>query len=153
MFTKSVISKTIMGSCFFLATQSALAIVPMTTCPSAELLKSFDGTYIETYPLGFDQKNAAMTIGIAQKRIFGEFDSIFTNQGQLLFFMSGIIEHEGEDAEKIAQTYLGKMQTDSETPYMYHAAENFVVPVCSYSLPDNASIKAVLFQVSEDYGR
>lgn len=149
MFTKSVINKAIMGSYLFLAAQNALAIVPMTVCPNAELLKSFDGSYIETYPIGFDPKNAAMTMAIAQRRTFGEFDSMFTNQGQLLFFISGIIEHEGEDAEKIAQTYLGKMQTDSEVPYMYRATEEFVVPVCSYSLPGDVSIKAVLFQAPE----
>ena len=147
MFKSLSINKAVLGSLVWIVVNSACAATQMTTCPSIAMLKNFDGDYVETMPLAFDQKTGSATMSVIQKRTFGEEDASFANYGKLVFIMSGIVEPLGSDAEETAMTLLDAMQADSDTPYL-HAIEgsNTLIPICSYSLPGQENVHAVVLQ-------
>lgn len=138
--------KSILATMMVLTMHTAMAAEPMTVCPSIEMLKAFDGDFVQTHPMSFDP-NKGMTMAVLQRRDFKNEEGAFAGYGNLFFIMSGISELPGEDAETNAQTLLSDMQLDTETAIPYHAYKDVVVPVCSYSLPGNETVKAVVYQM------
>lgn len=143
-----LIRKAILAVMMVLGAQTAISAEPMTVCPSIEMLKAFDGDFIQTHPVSFDP-NTGMTMSIMQRRNFKDTDGLFAGYGNLEFILTGVSQNADEDAETKAQALLSDMQLDSDTPYQYRAFKDFIIPVCSYSLPGNDAIKAVVFQLPQ----
>ncbi|MGV3740489.1 MAG: hypothetical protein ACO1N3_04275 [Gammaproteobacteria bacterium] len=141
-----LIRKAVLAAMMILSAQTAMSSESMTVCPSIEMLKAFDGDFIQTYPVSFDP-NTGMTMSIMQRRDFKDADGMFAGYGNLHFILTGVSENADEDAETKAQALLSDMQLDSDTPYQYRAFKDVMIPVCSYSLPGNDAIKAVVLQL------
>lgn len=154
MYKQRLTVTAILSGVWMLAAQVAMATpkTSMTACPSIDMLKSFDGSYIESTPIAFDAQTRAVTLAVSQKRTFSEHDTMFQGYGTMVFIMSGIVSHENEfeDGDEAAiPGLLTKMQADFETPVMYEIDKGVQIPVCSYSLPGEA-VKALVFQAPEE---
>ncbi|MCR9191055.1 MAG: hypothetical protein NXI01_00140 [Gammaproteobacteria bacterium] len=145
-FQKSVI----LAGCL-MATQFGFAFSPITPrpCPSVDMLKNFDGDYIESMPMSFDPQTQTMKMTVLQKRAFRDIDGAFARYEKLVFVMSSIAIAQGEEVEDKAQALLSNMQLDADMPFMFRAYKDLVVPVCSYSLPGE-DVKAVVMQFPMD---
>lgn len=143
-----LIKRVILASMLILSANVVLAGSFMATCPSVDMLKSFDGDLIHTFPTGIDP-NKGMIMSIIQNRNFTHDAGVFAGYGKLIFIMSGVVIHSGEDPEVNAHVLLANMQLDTDTPFTYRAFKDTVIPVCAYSLPDDPSVKAVVYQVPD----
>ncbi|PJD93611.1 MAG: hypothetical protein CK424_02090 [Legionella sp.] len=149
MIKKLLLQKTIIGGLCALICQGALASTNFTVCPSVDMLKKFDGSLVVSMPEGFDKEAQAMKAVVFQQRAFSENDTEFQGYGNLVFVMSSILIHEGEDPEKQAATILSNMQADFEQPLMFKFDADHTLPVCSYSVP-GVETKAIVVQLPED---
>ncbi len=153
MHKQRLIVTAILSGVWMLAAQVAMAEpkTPMTTCPSVDMLMSFDGSYIESTPIAFDAQARTVTLSVSQRRTFNEHDTMFQGYGTMVFIMSGIVshEHEFDYGDEAVPGLLTQMQADFETPVMYEIDKGVQIPVCSYSLPGEA-VKALVFQAPEE---
>ena len=141
-----LVKKTMAAAMLLLISTVTLAANPMTVCPTIDMLKSFDGDLVHSFPTGIDQ-NSGIVMSVIQNRDFTHDGGAFAGYGKLFFILSGIIIHPEEDAENNAQALLSQMQMDNETPFIFQAFKDTFIPVCSYSLPGDGTVKAVVYQM------
>lgn len=146
MINSLSVKSLLLTSLLVLSAQNAFASEPMGVCPTPDMLKTFDGDFIETLPMAVDAQTGTVTMSMIQRRKFSDDASHFAGYGNLVFVMSGIATQNGGNAEKNAQTLLAKMQLDSEMPFQFQVSDSITVPMCSYSIPGE-SVTALVYQI------
>jgi hypothetical protein len=148
MNTKHIFKKMILSTALFATAQLASAgTLPaphdLRVCPSVEELQAFDGDLVIEAPVSFDVKTRTMKTALIQKRHMHHY-------GDLVFVLSGVNVTEGEDPEAKAHALIGELQVDSETPIVFHGEDDkahmTAFYFCSYSVPNNDDIKAMVFR-------
>lgn len=148
MKCKQYVQRAIISTALLLSAQVGFAASNTFTCPAADTLKNFDGDYVEVMPTGFDSQAHIMTTSIMQKKAVSDTE-------QMIFILSGISVAEGENEEDKSRNLIGHLQADSEssTPFWIsgpkgnHYFTDHYEHICSYTMPGNEQVKAVVFYV------
>ena len=151
MSNYTFLQKIALGGVFFLGFNSAFANKhDFTVCPSVDDLKTFK--FAVSVPYGFDNSTKSVKLIMLGDKVSptDTQEAPNDNGNGMALVMYPVMVGVGENAEKIRDELVGKLQLETTTPLAFGVVEDMRVNVCVYVLPGNDQLNTLVFLENED---